>query len=97
VAILDLLEGVEPSGHHSAQAFVCDALRRAILSGRLPPGTRLVHTRIAEDLRVSTTPVREALRDLAAAGLIRLDAHRGAVSGGWTWPRYRRSMTCDWS
>jgi DNA-binding GntR family transcriptional regulator len=62
----------------TAHQLVLDTLRRAILTGTIPSGTRLVQADIAEQLRVSTTPVREALRDLATEGLIRLDAHRGA-------------------
>jgi DNA-binding GntR family transcriptional regulator len=63
----------------TAHQLVRDTLRQAILTGRLPGGERLVQAELAQQMRVSTTPVREALRDLAAEGLIRLDAHRGAI------------------
>lgn len=59
--------------------FVYDTLRRAILGGTLPGGTRLVQADIATQLSVSTTPVREALRDLAAEGLVVFKPHSGAV------------------
>lgn len=59
--------------------FVRENLRLAILRGELPPGTRLVQADIAKRFEVSTTPVREALRDLATEGLVRLDAFRGAL------------------
>lgn len=54
-------------------------MRQAILSGELPGNTRLVQAEIAEALKVSITPVREALRDLANDQMIRLDPHRGGV------------------
>lgn len=63
----------------TAHEFVRDALREQILDGTLDAGSRLVQAEIAGKLQVSTTPVREALRDLATEGLIRLDAHRGAT------------------
>lgn len=54
-------------------------LRHAILSGRYKPGQRLVEDRLAEDFGVSRNPVREALRSLAAEGLVALTARRGAT------------------
>jgi len=50
-----------------------------IVCGLLPPGAALDETEIARRFGVSRTPVREALRQLAASGLIDARAHRGAV------------------
>lgn len=66
-------------GRRTAYEYVKDSLRQAILRGEVPGGARLVQADVARDLEVSTTPVREALRDLATEGLIRLDPHRGAI------------------
>ncbi|HKU07540.1 MAG TPA: GntR family transcriptional regulator [Bradyrhizobium sp.] len=50
-----------------------------IVRGALAPGAALDETDIARRFNVSRTPVREALRQLAASGLIEARAHRGAV------------------
>lgn len=63
----------------TAQAYVRNSIRSAILAGEISAGDRLVQADIARQLRVSTTPVREALRELATEGLLRLDPHHGAV------------------
>lgn len=56
-----------------------EILRERIRSGELPPGTRLRQEKLAEDLGISRTPLREALRLLAADGLVELQLNRGAV------------------
>ena len=59
--------------------FVRQTLRSEIIEGVIEPGSRLLQTELAKRLDVSTTPVREALQDLAREGLVLLDPHRGAV------------------
>lgn len=61
--------------HHSAVA----ELRAMILAGELPPGSRVPEVQLCEQLGVSRTPLREALRVLASEGLVELRPHRGAV------------------
>ncbi len=58
--------------------FARQTLRAEILEGRLEPGSKLIQTELATRLQLSTTPVREALQDLAREGLVLLDPHRGA-------------------
>jgi DNA-binding GntR family transcriptional regulator len=50
-----------------------------IVRGTLAPGTALDETELARRFQVSRTPVREAIRQLAASGLIETRAHRGSV------------------
>ncbi|MFE0809973.1 GntR family transcriptional regulator [Streptomyces sp. NPDC058848] len=56
---------------------IADALRDEVLSGRLQPGQEFTVKEIAEQYGVSATPVREALVDLSAQGLLDADHHRG--------------------
>ena len=55
-----------------------DHLLQAILDGRYPLGARIVETRVARELGTSQAPVREALRDLEALGVVETTAFRGA-------------------
>jgi DNA-binding GntR family transcriptional regulator len=63
----------------SRTVAVLEAIKHAILAGELKPGRPLVETDLANVLGVSKTPVREALKTLAGAGLVTMSPYRGAV------------------
>ena len=58
------------------EEYVAEFLREGILSGRLPLGMRLKQADIAEQLKLSITPVREAFRILEAEGYVINETHR---------------------
>lgn len=62
----------------SRQQATRHRLREAIVGGELSPGSRLREVDLAKQLDVSRTPLREALRDLEAEGLVRRFAGMGA-------------------
>ena len=57
---------------------VFNTLRRAILTGQLKPGERLMEVHLANKLGVSRTPIREAIRKLELEGLVIMIPRRGA-------------------
>ncbi|MFD1212967.1 GntR family transcriptional regulator [Arthrobacter sp. GCM10027362] len=59
-------------------AYAYDELRRRILTGEMAQGSVLSQVLLAQEIGVSTTPLREALRRLAAEGLVQLESHRDA-------------------
>jgi DNA-binding GntR family transcriptional regulator len=63
--------------HATAQAWVLDVLREAILTNVFEPGVRLRQEELAETFGTSRIPVREALRALEYEGLVRSEPHRG--------------------
>src|SRR5271170_5056736 len=68
-----------PPAHGATVAHIVERLRGDILARRLSPGARLVESNLTERFAVSRGPVREALRRLAAEGLIEHVPHRGAL------------------
>jgi DNA-binding GntR family transcriptional regulator len=62
----------------AASQRVADHLRTAILGGEIGPGDRIRQEDVARRLRASRLPVREALRMLAAEGLVEHETNRGA-------------------
>jgi DNA-binding GntR family transcriptional regulator len=61
-----------------------EAVRDLILSGQYGPGARLGEADLAELVGVSRTPVREALRHLAAEGLVEIRPNKGARVVEWS-------------
>jgi DNA-binding GntR family transcriptional regulator len=74
--------GPAPEEQPLAIASVVDlayaAIRERIMAGALPRGARVHQEDLAVELGVSRTPVREALRRLAAEGLVEMRTNRGA-------------------
>lgn len=59
-------------------------IKAAILSGRYPSGSRLPEDKVAAELGVSRTPIRDALRRLQVEQLITITPYSGARVAGWT-------------
>lgn len=68
-----------PDQYASRGELVYQQLRKAIESGELKPGERVMEVEVAEWLKVSRTPVREALRRLESEGTLALEARTGLV------------------
>ena len=71
--------GVVPIQRQTIASMTVVALRERILRGDYPEGEPLRQDAIADELGVSRIPVREALRQLEAEGLVTFSPHRGAV------------------
>jgi len=72
-------DGAGAPAHGATVAHIVDGLRCDILAHRLQPGERLIESALTKRFSVSRGPVREALRRLAAEGLIEHAPNRGAV------------------
>ncbi|MDB4875835.1 MAG: GntR domain protein [Gemmatimonadetes bacterium] len=71
--------GIVPIQRQTIASMTVEALRERILRGDYPDGEPLRQDALAEELGVSRIPVREALRQLEAEGLVTFSPHRGAV------------------
>ncbi|MFE6965151.1 GntR family transcriptional regulator [Agromyces sp. NPDC057679] len=76
---LQQLAGKHQTGYRSVGVMVYDILKDAILTGTLPPGQKLRQETLAESIGVSRLPVRSALIQLEADGLVEFHERRGAV------------------
>ena len=72
------LQPVNLESYKPLRELVFDALREAIINGTLKPRDRLMEIQLAEELGVSRTPIREALRKLELEGFIVMVPRKGA-------------------
>lgn len=70
--------------HAPLNKLVADAIRDRILAGDFAPGERLAEEGLSAELGVSRMPVREALRVLAAEGVVTIEPRRGAWVSSYT-------------
>ena len=84
VSLVDKMNIPSRTPPRTTSEFIAKQLREDILSGALRAGEHLRQNHIATEFGVSSTPVREALRELAAEGLILSSAHRGNIVRGLT-------------
>lgn len=66
--------------HKPLRDLVYDELKMKIMMGAISPGTRMMEVELAEEMGVSRTPVREAIRKLEKDGLISIEPRRGAYA-----------------
>ncbi len=66
--------------HRPLREIVYEQLKRQILTGQITPGTRMMEVELAEEMGVSRTPVREAIRKLEKEGLVTIEPRRGAYA-----------------
>ena len=70
----------EQSNSQNLPEAIFQKLRSLLVEGKIAPGSKLNERELAESLHVSRTPIREAIRRLAAEGLVELITNRGAIA-----------------
>lgn len=80
----DTPEPIEDPFAGDAVDVAYQAIRRAIIDGAYPAGSRLPEEELSERIGVSRTPIRQALRQLEHQGHVELRPRRGAWVSSWT-------------
>lgn len=73
---------VKIENYQPLREVVFETLREAIMSGQLSPGARMMEVQLAEEMGVSRTPVREAIRKLELEGFVVMIPRKGAYVAG---------------
>lgn len=66
------------TNHKPLREIVFEELRTLILTGKIEPGTRMMEVELADEMGVSRTPIREAIRKLEEEGLVVIEPRKGA-------------------
>lgn len=72
------LSPVQLEAYKPLREIVFETMREAIINGDLAPGERLMEVQLAEEMGVSRTPVREAIRKLELEGFVAMIPRKGA-------------------
>jgi len=71
------LQPIKLDSYKPLRELVCENIRQAIIDGTLSPGERLMEIQLADEMGVSRTPVREAIRKLELEGFVVMIPRRG--------------------
>ena len=71
---------IDIKNHRPLREIVYEELKMQILKGQIVPGTRMMEVEMAEEMGVSRTPIREAIRKLEKEGLVTIEPRRGAYA-----------------
>ena len=71
---------IDIKNHRPLREIVYEELKMQILKGKITPGTRMMEVEMAEQMGVSRTPIREAIRKLEKEGLVTIEPRKGAYA-----------------
>ncbi|MBQ8418657.1 MAG: GntR family transcriptional regulator [Phascolarctobacterium sp.] len=71
------LQPIKLDSYKPLRELVCESIRQAIIDGTFSPGERLMEIQLADEMGVSRTPVREAIRKLELEGFVVMIPRRG--------------------
>ena len=71
------LRPIKLDSYKPLRELVCENIRQAIIDGTFSPGERLMEIQLADEMGVSRTPVREAIRKLELEGFVVMIPRRG--------------------
>ncbi|MGE5630136.1 MAG: GntR family transcriptional regulator [Caulobacteraceae bacterium] len=81
---MEFKDAMDMSNIKPIRDIVYEYLRKAVMEGELRPGERIIEKEYAEKLKISRTPIREALRKLETEGFVEYIPRKGVVVKGFT-------------